>query len=79
MLLGRTTVTSLVLFNGKDVFDDAAVRPVVITYAHGLLDQEKIYIRSVSQSNEFPTVTEIPHELYKTTYKNVFDLSLEVK
>jgi len=77
MLLNRMTVTSLVPFDAKDIFEDAAVCPVVVTYAHGDIEQKKICIGAFNKSNEFEILAEIAHELYKSTYKNVFDLSLK--
>jgi hypothetical protein len=79
MLLEHMTVTSLVPFDEKNVFEDAAVRPVVITYTYGDLGEKKISIRAVNKFHEFDTVSEVPHELYRNTYKNVFDLSLKGK
>jgi hypothetical protein len=76
LLLTHMSITSLVPFEAKDIFEDAAVRPVVITYGYGGLDQNRILVKTVNQKFNFDTIAEIEHELFRKTYKNVFDLSL---
>lgn len=77
MLLDNGLVTSLVPFVEKDVFEDAAVRPVVVTYQRCAGGKRgEIALLNPTAEGRFVHVAKIDQQFFEDTYKNVFDLSL---